>query len=40
MTYWYQTDTLGSVRMLTDASGNSASSYNYSAFGSTRTSSG
>ena len=39
-TYWYQADTLGSVRMLTDASGNSASSYNYSAFGATRTSSG
>ncbi len=39
-TYWYQTDTLGSVRLLTHASGNSASSYNYSAFGATRTSSG
>ncbi len=39
-TYWYQDDTLGSVRMLTDALGNSASSYNYSAFGATRTSSG
>lgn len=31
---------MGSVRLLTDASGNSASSYNYSAFGATRTSSG
>jgi RHS repeat-associated protein len=39
-TYWYQDDTLGSVRMLTDALGNQASSYNYSAFGATRTSSG
>jgi RHS repeat-associated protein len=36
----YQADTLGSVRMLTDALGNQASSYNYSAFGATRTSSG
>jgi RHS repeat-associated protein len=31
---------LGSVRLLTDTSGNSASAYNYSAFGATRTSSG
>jgi RHS repeat-associated protein len=38
--YWYLDDTLGSVRMLVDASGNSPSTYSYSAFGSTRASTG
>jgi len=38
--YWYLVDTLGSVRMLTDVNGDSPATYNYSAFGSTRASTG
>jgi RHS repeat-associated protein len=39
-TYWYLTDTLGSVRLLTDSTGATPSTYAYSAFGSTRKTSG
>jgi RHS repeat-associated protein len=39
-TYWYLSDTLGSVRLVTDSVGASPATYAYSAFGSTRTSSG
>jgi RHS repeat-associated protein len=39
-TNWYLTDTLGSVRLVTDSTGASPATYDYSAFGSTRTSSG
>jgi RHS repeat-associated protein len=39
-TYWYLTDTLGSVRLVTDSVGASPATYAYSAFGSTRKSSG
>jgi RHS repeat-associated protein len=39
-TYWYQADTLGSVRLLTDSAGATPATYAYSAFGSTRTSGG
>ncbi len=39
-TYWYLADTLGSVRMLTDVNGDSPATYAYSAFGSTRASTG
>jgi RHS repeat-associated protein len=39
-TYWYLTDTLGSVRLLTDSTGASPATYAYSAFGSTRASTG
>jgi YD repeat-containing protein len=39
-TYWYLTDTLGSVRLLTDSSGATPSTYAYSAFGSTRKTTG
>jgi RHS repeat-associated protein len=39
-TYWYLSDTLGSVRLLTDSVGASPATYAYSAFGSTRKSTG
>jgi RHS repeat-associated protein len=39
-TYWYLSDTLGSVRLVTDSTGASPATYAYSAFGSTRTSTG
>jgi RHS repeat-associated protein len=39
-TYWYLSDTLGSVRLVTDSVGASPATYAYSAFGSTRTSTG
>lgn len=39
-TYWYQPDTLGSVRLVTDSTGATPATYAYSAFGSTRTSTG
>ena len=39
-TNWYLTDTLGSVRLVTDSTGASPATYAYSAFGSTRASTG
>jgi RHS repeat-associated protein len=39
-TYWYLTDSLGSIRAVTDANGDTPATYNYSAFGSVRTSTG
>jgi RHS repeat-associated protein len=39
-TYWYLADTLGSVRLVTDTTGASPATYAYSAFGSTRSSTG
>jgi RHS repeat-associated protein len=39
-TYWYLTDTLGSVRLVTDSTGATPATYAYSAFGSTRKSTG
>jgi RHS repeat-associated protein len=39
-TNWYLADTLGSVRLLTDSTGASPATYAYSAFGSTRASTG
>jgi RHS repeat-associated protein len=39
-TYWYLTDTLGSVRLVTDSNGDTPASYAYAAFGSTRTETG
>jgi hypothetical protein len=39
-TYWYLSDTLGSVRLVTDSTGASPATYAYSAFGSTRKSTG
>jgi RHS repeat-associated protein len=39
-TYWYLSDTLGSVRLVTDSVGASPATYAYSAFGSTRKSTG
>jgi RHS repeat-associated protein len=39
-TYWYMTDTLGSVRLVTDSTGATPATYNYQAFGPTRTSTG
>jgi RHS repeat-associated protein len=39
-TYWYLADTLGSVRLVTDASGDTPATYAYAAFGSTRAETG
>ena len=39
-TYWYLSDTLGSVRLLTDSTGATPATYAYAAFGSTRKSTG
>jgi RHS repeat-associated protein len=39
-TYWYLPDTLGSVRLVTDSTGATPATYAYSAFGSTRKSTG
>jgi RHS repeat-associated protein len=39
-TYWYLSDTLGSVRLVTDSTGASPATYAYTAFGSTRASTG
>src|SRR5664280_2348409 len=39
-TYWYLTDTLGSVRLVTDSTGATPATYAYTAFGSTRKSTG
>jgi RHS repeat-associated protein len=39
-TYWYLADTLGSVRLVTDSTGATPATYAYSAFGSTRNSTG
>ena len=39
-TYWYLSDTLGSVRLVTDSTGAAPATYAYAAFGSTRKSSG
>src|SRR5664279_1643156 len=39
-TYWYLSDTLGSVRLVTDSTGATPATYAYTAFGSTRKSTG
>jgi RHS repeat-associated protein len=39
-TYWYLADSLGSVRLVTDASGDTPATYAYAAFGSTRSETG
>jgi uncharacterized protein RhaS with RHS repeats len=39
-TYWYLSDTLGSVRLLTDSTGVTPATYAYAAFGSTSKSTG
>jgi RHS repeat-associated protein len=39
-TYWYLSDTLGSVRLVTDSTGATPATYAYAAFGSTRKSTG